>query len=72
MSHDELNVRIDAHREWLQTVGDRGSQMDLDDLDFTGINLHNFPFEQIFLTDCPFLCFSSEKVRIFKKWRIRY
>lgn len=52
MSHDKWIARIDAHREWIQSAGERGSQLDLDNINMTAVDLRGFPFEQSYLAAC--------------------
>ena len=52
MRQDELSARANEHRKWVQTAGERGSQMDLDNFDLTAMDLAGFLFEQVFLTGC--------------------
>ena len=52
MLQSELLSRVAAHREWLRTAGDRGSQLDLDGIDLTAIDPDSFLFEQIYLAEC--------------------
>ena len=66
MHRDELIARIAAHREWIQSAGEQGNQMDLDNFDLTAINLTTFPFEQSFLTECRLTSHRFEGVDFFE------
>lgn len=50
----EIMLRLESHRLWIETVGEQGEKLGLDEIDFRNIYLSQFPLDQAYITACIF------------------
>ncbi|TCW39065.1 pentapeptide repeat protein [Laceyella sacchari] len=42
------------HRIWIETIGEKGEKLSVDEIDFRGIDLTEYPLDQAYMTACIF------------------
>ncbi len=53
-SQEELIRQLDSHRVWIETIGEKGEKLGVDEIDFRSIDLVGYPLDQAYLTACTF------------------
>ncbi len=53
-NHVEIIERIKLHRIWIESIGEQGEKLSVDEIDFRGFDLTGYPLNQAFLTECKF------------------
>lgn len=50
----EIMTRLESHRLWLETVGEQGEKLGIDEVDLRNMDLSQYPLDQAYITACTF------------------
>ncbi|MGO4527477.1 pentapeptide repeat-containing protein [Paenibacillus sp. 2TAF8] len=53
-NQQKLIEQLNSHRVWIETLGEKGEKLGLDEIDFRHIDLSGYPLDQAYLTECAF------------------
>ncbi|MFJ6267105.1 pentapeptide repeat-containing protein [Lysinibacillus xylanilyticus] len=53
-NHVKIIECLKLHRVWIETIGDQGKKLGLDEIDFREFDLIGYPLNQAYLTACKF------------------
>ncbi|WP_427108144.1 pentapeptide repeat-containing protein [Lysinibacillus xylanilyticus] len=47
-------VQLEKHRLWIETIGEQGEKLGIDEIDMRNVDLSQYPLDQANITDCNF------------------
>ncbi|GGI11633.1 pentapeptide repeat-containing protein [Gottfriedia solisilvae] len=50
----EIILKLESHRLWIETIGEQGEKLGIDEIDLRGFNLSQYPIDQAYITACVF------------------
>lgn len=53
-NQQELIEQLNSHRVWIETIGEKGEKLGVDEIDFRHVDLSGYPLDQAYLTECAF------------------
>lgn len=54
LSKGKLIDYLESHRIWIESIGDQGKKLGVDEIDFRSFDLAGYPLNQAYLTACKF------------------
>ncbi|WP_028558684.1 pentapeptide repeat-containing protein [Paenibacillus pinihumi] len=50
----EIIIRLELHRLWIETIGEQGEKLGIDEIDLRNVDLSQYPLDQAYITECIF------------------
>ncbi|NMO94999.1 pentapeptide repeat-containing protein [Paenibacillus lemnae] len=50
----EIITRLESHRLWIDTIGEQGEKLSIDEIDLRNVDLSQYPLDQAYITACIF------------------
>lgn len=50
----EIIIQLESHRLWIETLGEQGEKLGIDEINLRNFNLSYYPLDQANITDCIF------------------
>lgn len=50
----EIMTRLESHRLWIETIGEQGEKLGIDEIDLRNVDLSKYPLDQAYITACIF------------------
>ncbi|MEY9972672.1 uncharacterized protein YjbI with pentapeptide repeats [Lysinibacillus sp. RC46] len=50
----EIIVQLESHRLWIETIGEQGEKLGIDEIDLRNVDLSQYPLDQAYITGCTF------------------
>lgn len=50
----EIIVQLESHRLWIETIGEQGEKLGIDEIDLRDVDLSHYPLDQAYITACIF------------------
>ncbi|WP_232699734.1 pentapeptide repeat-containing protein [Brevibacillus daliensis] len=50
----EIIVQLESHRLWIETIGEQGDKLGIDESDLRDVDLSQYPLDQAYITACIF------------------
>ncbi|MEK4171384.1 pentapeptide repeat-containing protein [Lysinibacillus sp. FSL L8-0312] len=50
----EIIIQLESHRLWIETIGEQGEKLGIDEIDLRNVDLSPYPLDQAYITDCIF------------------
>ncbi|MCR2806921.1 pentapeptide repeat-containing protein [Paenibacillus soyae] len=50
----EIMDRLESHRLWIDTIGEQGDKLGIDEIDLRNVDLSQYPLDQAYITACAF------------------
>ncbi|MGA3599118.1 hypothetical protein [Lysinibacillus agricola] len=50
----EIIVQLESHRLWIETIGEQGEKLGIDEIDLRNVDLSQYPLNQAYTTACTF------------------
>lgn len=50
----EIIVQLESHRLWIETLGEQGKKLGIDEIDLRDVDLSQYPLDQAYITACIF------------------
>lgn len=50
----DIMIQLESHLRWIQTVGEQGEKLGIDEIDLRNVDLSSYPLDQAYMTACIF------------------
>ncbi|OMD79251.1 pentapeptide repeat-containing protein [Paenibacillus odorifer] len=50
----DIMIRLESHHIWIETIGEQGEQLGIDEIDLRNVELSHYPLGQAYITACNF------------------